>query len=295
MVGKKYFLAAAIAIAALLWSALVWLGGPLNRVDHAAIDALAGKRAAHPFLTQAGIWISLAGSAPATLGLALAGGAFLMWRGRLRHAAALLAITLGGRLMVDILKLAIGRPRPDLDLHAVTIHSLSFPSGHATNSMTAMVAVALFCAPERRRGAALTFAIAASLVIGASRPLLGVHWPSDVLAGWIFGLLWAVGWWWVLTALSLRLGTVRGSAPLLWSRRPTMTATPRDPAEQALIEDAESEPTPSHSGGSGGDTARDVGSRDELARGTGKDAGVTRVHKSDKPNDGDEPNLPNRS
>jgi hypothetical protein len=71
--------------------------------------------------------------------------------------------------------------------------------------------------------------------------------------------------------------------------------TPRDPAEQALIEDAETLPTPSHSGGTGGDMARDVGSRDELARATGKDKGVTRVHKSDKPDDGDEPNLPNRS
>ena len=71
--------------------------------------------------------------------------------------------------------------------------------------------------------------------------------------------------------------------------------TPRDPAEQALIEDAENEPTPSHSGGTGGDMARNIGSRDELARGTGKDSGVTRVHKSDKPDDGDVPTLPNRS
>ena len=74
-----------------------------------------------------------------------------------------------------------------------------------------------------------------------------------------------------------------------------MAPTPQDPAEQALIEDSESIPTPSHSGGSGGGMARDVGSRDELARATGKDEGVTRVHKSDKPKDGDEPNLPNRS
>ena len=73
-----------------------------------------------------------------------------------------------------------------------------------------------------------------------------------------------------------------------------MTASPRDPAEQALIEDAENEPTPSQSGGTGGNMARDVGSRDELARGAGKDSSVTRVHKSDKPNDGDEPTLPNR-
>ena len=74
-----------------------------------------------------------------------------------------------------------------------------------------------------------------------------------------------------------------------------MTPTPRDPAEQALIEDAENRPPRRKAAGTGGDMARDVGSRDELARGTGKDKGVTRVHKSDKPDDGDEPNLPNRS
>jgi len=74
-----------------------------------------------------------------------------------------------------------------------------------------------------------------------------------------------------------------------------MIVTPRDPAEQELIEDAENEPTPSQSGGSGGGVARDVGSRDELAHATGKDGGVTRVHKGDKPNGGDEPSLPNRS
>ena len=74
-----------------------------------------------------------------------------------------------------------------------------------------------------------------------------------------------------------------------------MAPTPRDPAEQALIEESENIPTPSHGGGSGGGMARDVGSRDELARATGKEEGVTRVHKSDKPKDGDEPNLPNRN
>ena len=73
-----------------------------------------------------------------------------------------------------------------------------------------------------------------------------------------------------------------------------MTPTPRDPAEQALIEDAENIPTPSQGGGGDGGVARNVGSRDELARGTGKNKGVT-VHKGDKPDDGDEPNLPDRS
>jgi undecaprenyl-diphosphatase len=294
--GNQRFVAAIAAVfAILLCVVLAVAGGPHNRVDVATIDALAAERLASPFLTDAAIWITRIGSAPVTLGLSLCAAAFLAWNRQLARAAMLLAIVLGGRLMVDILKQSIGRLRPDLELAPVTVHSLSFPSGHAANSMVAFVAIALFCAPERYRKAALTAAIAASLAVGATRPVLGVHWPSDVLGGWIFGLLWAIGWWRVSRASSLGLGTGRAGQPLFGQRRQDMTPTPRDPAEQALIEDAESTPTPSQSGRTGGDMARNVGSRDELARAKGKDQGVTRVHKSDKEDKGDEPNLPNRN
>jgi len=294
MGSKKHSAALAAVLAILLCVALAVLGGPHNGFDDAAINFLVAERLAYPSLAHAAIRITEAGSALATLTLALLGAALLVWRGRHFDAAALLGIVLGGRLMVEVLKQLIARPRPDFDLHAVTFQSLSFPSGHAANSMIAFVAIAVFCTPDRHRNAGLALAITASLVIGATRPLLGVHWPSDVLAGWIFGLLWVVGWWRILGASSLGLGTAGAPSPLLGARRRMMTPTPRDPAEQALIEDAENEPTPSHSGGSGGGMARDVGSRDELVHGTGKDGGVTRVHKGDKPNGGDMPNLPNR-
>ena len=194
MVRKKYCVAVIILLGILV-GALAALGGPLNQFDRAAIGWGAGARLADPALTRAAICITFAGSAPMTLPLAMLGAAYLAWRDRVSNAAALLAITLGGRLMVELLKQSIGRSRPALDLHAVTVQSFSFPSGHAANSMITFVAIALFCAPARHRVSALTLAIAASLAIGATRPLLGVHWPSDVLAGWIFGLAWAVGWW----------------------------------------------------------------------------------------------------
>lgn len=270
------------------------IGGPLNAVDGAAINQLFAERLAHPSLGYGAIRITEAGSASATVTFTLLGAALLAWRGRLFGAAALVAIVLGGRLMVEVLKQLIARPRPEADLHAVAIQSLSFPSGHAANSMITFVAIALFCTPYPHRKGALTLAILASVAVGATRPLLGVHWPSDVLAGWIFGAAWTVGWWRILGGSPLRGGT-GGAGLLLFEERRLDMPTPRDPAEQALIEDAENLPTPSHSGSTGGDMARNVGSRDELARGTGKDAGVTRVHKSDKPDDGDEPNLPNRS
>ena len=294
--GNQRFVAAMAAVfAILLCVVLAVTGGSLNRFDVATIDALAAERLASPFLTDTAVWITHMGSAPVTIGLSLCAAAFLAWSRQLARAAALLAIVLGGRLTVEMLKQSIGRLRPDLEFAPVTVHSLSFPSGHAANSMVAFVTIALFCAPRPHRKAALTAAIAASLVVGATRPLLGVHWPSDVLGGWIFGLLWAVGSWRVSRASSLRLGTGGAGQPLFGERRPDMTPTPRDPAEQALIEDAESTPTPSQSGRTGGDLARNVGSRDELARAKGKDSGVTRVHKGDKEDEGDEPNLPNRS
>jgi len=195
MISNKSFAALAIALATLLCLALSMLGGPFNRLDNGAITALSAERAMHPFLVRVGIWVSFAGAAPVTTTVTLFAAAFLVWRGRVAHAAMLLAVVLSGRLLVDYLKIWIGRPRPDLEMHAVTVQSLSFPSGHAANSMVAFVAAALFCAPQRHRRAALTIAIAASVLVGLSRPLLGVHWPSDVLAGWVIGLLWSVGWW----------------------------------------------------------------------------------------------------
>jgi hypothetical protein len=74
-----------------------------------------------------------------------------------------------------------------------------------------------------------------------------------------------------------------------------MTAQPRDPhPDNELIDDAAENRAPSHGGSSGGNLAREIGERDEFASATGKDPSVTRVHKGDKPRDGDEQNLPNR-
>ena len=78
-------------------------------------------------------------------------------------------------------------------MRLVDVSSLSFPSGHAGNSMIVYLSVALllFDDPRRRRIAAAC-AIILSLLIGLSRPAVGVHWPSDVVGGWAFGLLWVM-------------------------------------------------------------------------------------------------------
>jgi len=66
----------------------------------------------------------------------------------------------------------------------VMVSSSSYPSGHAANSMTAFVALALLAVPARHRRLALAMAIPLAIAVGLSRPFLGVHWPSDTIGGW---------------------------------------------------------------------------------------------------------------
>lgn len=85
----------------------------------------------------------------------------------------------------------------------VEVSYMSFPSGHAANSIVAYFALALLLFEDRhRRGIAVACTLILALLIGLTRPILGVHWPSDVIAGWSFGLLW-VGL--VLTVLHRKL------------------------------------------------------------------------------------------
>lgn len=114
----------------------------------------------------------------------------LLARRRAADAVFLAFTVLGGRLLVELAKHVIDRPRPAFDLHPVTTFSQSFPSGHAGNSMVTYLAIALIALPERWRRTGVIAAVALSLAVGLTRPLLGVHWPSDVVGGWLFGAAW---------------------------------------------------------------------------------------------------------
>jgi undecaprenyl-diphosphatase len=104
-----------------------------------------------------------------------------------------------GSWATALMKEHVGRMRPDIVPHLIDVRELSFPSGHATSSAIVyftLAALAGQAVRERRVRYYLT-ACAVLLVatIGVSRVYLGVHWPSDVVAGWSFGALWALGWW----------------------------------------------------------------------------------------------------
>jgi membrane-associated phospholipid phosphatase len=119
--------------------------------------------------------------------------AWLWWCGRGRFAVGLLLVILVGRALTELQKYWIARARPDLETHLVLVKTSSFPSGHSTASMIfyLTLALALFGRTRWRRVTAAT-AILLSLLIGVSRVMLGVHWPSDVIGGWSFGLFWVL-------------------------------------------------------------------------------------------------------
>ena len=104
-----------------------------------------------------------------------------------------LIASFSGRLLVVLEKAYFARLRPEEHLRLAEVHYQSFPSGHSANSMIAFLTIALlaFDDPKQRRWAAAA-AVSLSVLIGISRPMLGVHWPSDVIAGWSFGLFWTL-------------------------------------------------------------------------------------------------------
>ena len=132
-----------------------------------------------------------------------------------KRAAALLVFASvgGGALLSTLLKFTIDRARPDLVPHLAEVHTASFPSGHAM--LSAVVYLTLGALLSRVEGQArvkiyvLTVAIFLTVVIGLSRVYLGVHWPTDVLAGWCAGASWAIFCWRVALALQ-RHGEVEG-------------------------------------------------------------------------------------
>jgi undecaprenyl-diphosphatase len=124
--------------------------------------------------------------------------------------AALLALSIS-----EVVKRAVGRHRPDVAWRRVDLPKRpSFPSGHSLNSMADYLTIALTASRRLRRRAARYLVIAAGfalpLVIGFSRPYLGVHWPSDVVGGWTAGLACAMLAYW---------------ADLRWGEREEMPAS----------------------------------------------------------------------
>lgn len=151
---------------------------------------------------------SLGGGTVLTLIVILTLGYLLACR-HLLTAALVLGGTFSGSLAIALGKSLVGRARPDLVPHLVDVSSASFPSGHAGNSAIIYFTITLMLMQIVPRQAARWFLFAAAILlvgmVGVSRVYLGVHWPSDVLAGWSAGAMWALAWWALGSWLRLRL------------------------------------------------------------------------------------------
>ena len=133
---------------------------------------------------------------------------YLWMSGRLRVAALITVATAGGQALNLLLKNSFSRARPDSALHLVEVTSSSFPSGHTmASSIFYLTMGALLARMAKRRREKAYFVGAALLMtfmIGFSRVYLGVHFPTDVLAGWSAGTAWALLCWFVADWLGRR-------------------------------------------------------------------------------------------
>ncbi len=176
--------------------------GDVGRLDGALLTWLRdsadlSRPRAPPWVTALFTEIThLGGTVTLTLATVVVVGLLLFER---KHRAAILVLlsVTGGTFISTMTKLGVDRPRPDLVPHLVEVTSPSFPSGHAMLSavvyltLGAMLAQFEFARPATRVYV-IVIAIALTLAIGFSRVFLGVHWPSDVLAGWCLGAAWAI-------------------------------------------------------------------------------------------------------
>lgn len=198
------FAAAAAALAAFVELAEDVMEGDTRGFDEAILRAL--RTASDPAEPVGPYWLDAAMRDITALGsytvLAIVtfGAVGYLLIDRKRAAALFVLVSVcGGALLSTALKLGFARPRPELVAHLVDVRTLSFPSGHAMLSAVTFLTIGALLARQapraRHRGYLLALAIALALLVGVSRVYLGVHWPTDVLAGWCLGSAWAMVCW----------------------------------------------------------------------------------------------------
>ena len=144
--------------------------------------------------------------------------AIYLWLARKTHMALFLVVSTSGGAMVSmLLKRLFSRPRPDVVPHLSHAYTSSFPSGHsmlaAVVYLTLGSLLASVISDLKLKIYVLTVAILLTIAVGLSRIYLGVHYPTDVLAGWLAGLVWALVCWLVARWLQRRGQVEKASTP----------------------------------------------------------------------------------
>lgn len=136
---------------------------------------------------------------------------YLFLAGKRRTALLILGAVVSGVLVSFTLKSGYARPRPDLVPHGTRVYTNSFPSAHSMLAAVTYLTLGTLLAWQQKswrvKVYAFTLALLLTISVGVSRVYLGVHWPTDVLAGWSIGFAWALAWW-LLARYLERRGTV---------------------------------------------------------------------------------------
>jgi len=194
--GLRLTTASVLAMLVLVPFALISVlvtGGwrPLHDLDERVTDSLHSWALGHPHWTEVSLWLTNIFD-PNPLRVAALGLVIWLLRRQARRLALWVATTMVvGGLLGMVLKLLVGRHRPDLLDPVARAAGYSFPSGHALNAaLTAgvFVLVLLPVARGAKRWVLWGSAIAVAVLTGLSRIVLGVHWTSDVVAGWLLGV-----------------------------------------------------------------------------------------------------------
>ena len=211
-----FLLRALLAVAA-VWVFVVVAGwvrqGATREIDEMVVRAFRDQ--ANPSRLAGPEWLegvvrdlTALGSSAVLILFTSAVAVFLAVR-RQYHALTLVVVaSLGGLLLADGLKAVFQRPRPDLVPHLARVYTSSFPSGHAVSSavvyLTLGALVSQLVQERKLKAYFLGVACFLTFLIGLSRVVLGVHYPSDVLAGWSAGLAWALVCWMTASYLQRR-------------------------------------------------------------------------------------------
>jgi undecaprenyl-diphosphatase len=184
--------------------------GETHAFDHRLID-LATRHEGPTWLQIMGRDVTALGGVAVLSGVTVVVAAYLALRRKYHLIVLLIVATAGGAALNSQVKHFVGRERPPEENRLVPEMSKSFPSGHAMLSATVYLTLgALLASTVKERSLKAYFlgvAVFVTIVVGVSRVYLRVHWPTDVLAGWTAGFVWATLLW-VVTKLLQRRGVV---------------------------------------------------------------------------------------